>query len=129
MMNFNQTVCGCSYCLFNKTSRQCTGQCNNTFLQTCVSKTATPTSNSDCICASCKATWVEITTTAYYYGENDASGQVASCDDSTCYPGNSCSYFYASIGRRPISDPLYCKCNNDNTPRTALLLQAIAGKR
>jgi hypothetical protein len=130
MMNFNETVCGCVNCFYNRTLKLCTGQCQNTFLQTCVSKVANPTSTNDCACASCKATWQIITTTGgYYYAENDGTGQVATCDDSTCYPGNSCSFFYASMGRRPISDTLYCKCNNDNTPRTAYLLAAINGKK
>jgi hypothetical protein len=119
IMNFNQTVCGCVNCGYDKYLKQCTGQCSNTFLQTCVSKVANPTTTNDCVCASCNATWqIKTTTGGYLYGETNGTGQVATCDDSTCYPGNSCSFFYASIGGSKISDKLYCKCNNDNTPRT-----------
>ena len=118
LYNFDEPVCGCSYCLYNTSTKQCNGVCSNTLLQTCVSKKANPKKSSDCICTSCSAYWKTIQTTTivynypsdYYIGE-----QIPSCDAVTCYTGNSCSFFFVSKNRRSaINNTLYCACNNNN---------------
>lgn len=133
--NFNEPVCGCMYCLLNYTTKQCFGQCSNTLLETCVSKKPVPSTDSDCVCVGCQASNIKQTTPPpsyvpnYYddYAYNDQG--LPSCNASSCYPGNSCSFFYATKNRVPISDSLYCKCNNDNTLQTGLLLLKLKGKK
>ena len=107
LIHFDETVCGCSFCSFDSQAKKCSGQCPNTFLETCVSKISIPKDNSDCICAGCLAKW-----------SNDALDGLdfPSCDESTCYPGNSCSPIYVSKHHVPVNRTLYCQCNNNNTP-------------
>ena len=108
--NFNKPVCGCNFCMFSRIT------------ETCVSKVPIPASSDDCTCASCTASLTTIETTQaysndefnYYIGE-----QIPSCDASTCYNGNSCSFFYLSLNRRKVNDTLFCACNNNNFPRKA----------
>jgi hypothetical protein len=119
MTHFNQKVCGCKFCYFNNIFNKCFGQCSNTVLETCVSKVPIPTKNSHCKCASCKALWNIIETTKAHYNYVEDSNyfleqQIPSCDDSTCYQGNSCSYYYFSKNRVLINDSLFCQCNNNN---------------
>ena len=119
MMNFNQKVCGCEFCYFNYVLNKCVGQCSNTVMETCVSKVPIPSKTSDCACASCKASLDIIETTQVYsnYIEGDyyyVGQKIPSCDDSTCYPGNSCSFYYFSKNRVLINDSIFCQCNNNN---------------
>jgi hypothetical protein len=111
MKHFDEIVCGCRFCLFDSLLSKCSGQCSNTFLETCVSKIAIPKENSDCICAGCSATWFNVA------GQDSNELNIPSCDESTCYPGNSCSPIYASRNHEPINSTLYCQCNNNNIPR------------
>ena len=117
LLNFDEPVCGCFYCRFNRTTSKCYGQCSNILLQTCVSKVYHPTKSSDCICASCSPTWeIIMTTLPYYYGEVDyiKGEKYPSCNPSTCFPGNSCLPVYVSKNHVAINNTLYCQCNNDN---------------
>jgi hypothetical protein len=117
LYNFDEPVCGCNYCFYNTLTKQCNGICHNTMLQTCVSKRPIPKKNSDCACASCLSSWVTIKTTTglYNYPSELYTGEkIPSCDESSCYPGNSCSFFYVSKNRRVVNDTLFCACNNNN---------------
>ena len=96
LINFNQLVSGCEYCNYNPTTKQCNGQCPNTFLQTCISKVAIPKKSSDCVCASCNAAWT--------------TDEEPSCDASTCY-SKECNAFLVSSGHRVVNSTLYCKCS------------------
>lgn len=114
LKNFNQDVCGCNFCMYDKAERKCYGQCSNVFLETCVSKVPLPASDDDCTCASCSASLK--TTNPYVNNQSiyDNGQQVPTCDASTCYAGNSCSFFYMSLNHRKINETLYCQCNNNN---------------
>jgi hypothetical protein len=123
LTNFNQQVCGCNFCMFSPITKQCFGQCSNIVLEKCVSKVPIPTSSNDCTCASCKASLKIIETTQAYNYDNGEFNyhyigeHIPSCDESTCYLGNSCSFYYLSLNRRKINDTLYCSCNNNNFPQ------------
>lgn len=110
MLNFDEVVCGCSYCFFDKTTSKCSGQCPNTFLQTCVSKIPIPSTDSDCACAQCSAQWVTEEIEDTYY---DNGRQFPSCEAGTCLGDNSCTPMYVSRNRRLVNDTLFCQCNND----------------
>ena len=119
MKNFDKIVCGCFFCRFNKTEKKCVGQCSNTILQTCVSKVYFPKKSSDCVCTSCTSSWnIVKTTPSYFYNnyevESYVGQRIPSCDDRTCYPGNSCSFFFISKDREVVNDTLFCHCNNNN---------------
>ena len=112
LYNFDTPVCGCQFCGFNNVTRQCNGQCPNTILQTCVSIKVNPKQSSDCICASCEATWETILTTQAYYYDQFIGDQLAFCEDGTCH-GNTCTPFIASKANKHVNDTLYCACNNN----------------
>jgi hypothetical protein len=103
MLNYDEEVCGCSFCVFNATLNKCTGQCgSNLVTERCVSKVETPTQDSDCECASCRASMIE----------DDDSDLVPTCDKSTCLsPTNSCKAFKVRTNLQPESQ-LECMCLN-----------------
>jgi hypothetical protein len=103
LINFDEKVCGCQSCRFNATTKSCNGQCGNLLFDTCVSKTAIPTRDQDCLCPSCRSKWVIID-----------SEVLPSCDSSTCN-GNSCEPVFVTVdGRTRVNDVLHCNCLNNN---------------
>jgi hypothetical protein len=107
LTHFKTPVCGASSCYYNSTAGKCDGQCSNTILSTCVSQSDNPSQDSDCVCASSTAMFVN--------NFNIRTGvnliNIPTCDPRTCY-GNTCSFKYVSVNR--VSDgQLYGFCNNE----------------
>jgi hypothetical protein len=112
LKHFKTPVCGATSCYYNSTTGKCGGQCSNTVLETCVSRSRNPTQNSDCVCASSAASF----TSNFDSRTGVTTIDIPTCDASTCY-GNTCSFKYVSVNR--VSDgQLYGFCNNENIHRT-----------
>jgi hypothetical protein len=107
LLNYDQKVCGCAYCLFNRTTKTCNGQCGNLVLSNCINRVKNPSKNSDCVCSSCETKMVDVNIGDDY---NVEIIKLPSCDSSMCH-SRPCIPFFISPNKTTRN--LECMCKND----------------